>query len=42
MESVLPPPFLYLSILLNSPQGQCVLVANGRIQYVRFLITNLF
>ena len=39
MESVLPPPFLELSILLNSPHGQNVLMANGRMRYVRFLIT---
>ena len=42
MESVLPPPFLELSILLNGPRGPYVLVAKGRIHYVRFLITNLF
>ena len=41
VQSVQPPPFLELSILLNGPRGQYVLVAKGRIHYVRFLITIL-
>ena len=34
--------FFFLSILLNSHHGQNVLTANGRMQYVRFLITKKF
>ena len=43
MESVLPPPFLELSILLNSPHGQNVLMEMEECDMSDFLLlSNLF